>query len=74
MAQQFTLKTYGAKLYKWSPQPNNKTKKKKPSRPFYCNAISGSQGQDWITTYTFETIIVDNVLQKVAYVECGYVE
>lgn len=74
MKRIFTLKTYGSKLYKWSPPQNNKLKKTKKGRPFYCDAKAGSQGQDWISTYTYETIVVDGILQKLAYVECGYSE
>ena len=67
------MKTYGANLYKWSPQPNQKIIKQKPQRPFYCNAIAGSNGQDWISTYAFITVIINDILEKQAYVECDYV-
>lgn len=74
MKKEFTLKTYGAKLYKWSPQPNNKQAKKRQSRPYFCTAIAGSNGEDWITTYCTDAIIINGVLQKYGYVECDYVE
>lgn len=73
--QTFLLKTYGANKYKWSPESNDKPKHLHIDRPFYCNAISGSQGQDWITTYSYTiNITTDGIKEKLAYVECGYVE
>ena len=74
MARVFTLKTYGAKLYKWSPAPNQKNIKEKQGRPFFCTATAGSNGQDWISTYAFTPIIVNDILEKQAYVECDYVQ
>jgi len=71
--KQFTLKTFGAKLYKWSPIPvsknifNNK-------RPYFCNATAGSQGQDWVTTYTYNLVVVGSTQKRLAYVACDYVE
>ena len=70
----FTLKTYGANLYKWSPLPADKEKKNKTNvKPFYCNAIAYSQGQDWITTYSYNLVVVNGEQQRIAYVECDYV-
>lgn len=42
-------------------------------KPF-CNATKGSQGYDNITGYVYEMIVVSGVQQKLAYVECGYVQ
>lgn len=70
----FTNKTYGAQLYKWSPLPSNKPKMGGKEKPFYCTAVAGSQGQDWITTYSYNLIVVDSQQQHSAYVECDYVE
>ena len=74
MAKVFIMKTYGANLYKWSPPSNNKIKKEKQARPFFCSATAGSNGEDWISTYSYSTIIVNDILQKLAYVECDYVK
>lgn len=71
--KQFTLKTFGAKLYKWSPIPSDK-KAFGDKRPYYCSAVAGSQGQDWITTYSYNMVVVDSIQQRLAYVECDYVE
>lgn len=76
----FTLKTYGAQLYKWSPTPSDTNKRHNTNnssnnqRPFYCDAIAGSQGQDWITTYVYDINVVNGQQQHLAYVECDYVE
>lgn len=75
----FTLKTYGADLQKWSPdcvvynkkQPNGTGTNK---RPYYCNAFAGSQGQDWVTTYTYNMVVVNYQQERQAYVACDYVE
>jgi hypothetical protein len=76
----FTNKTYGAQLYKWSPLPSDRANTKANSnsnsnkRPFYCTAIAGSQGQDWITTYCYDLIVINSQQEHLAYVECNYVE
>jgi len=76
--QVFTSKTYGAQLYKWSPLPNDRANTKANTinnkRPFYCSAIPGSQGQDWVTTYCYDLIVVNAQQEHSAYVECDYVE
>ena len=48
----------------------NKGGKPKP----FCNATKGSQGYDNITGYVYELIVVNGTQQKLAYVECDYVE
>lgn len=70
----FTNKTYGAQLYKWSPEAVNKNGKMKTEKPFYCAAFPGSQGQDWVTSYCYNITVVDGQQGHSAYVECDYVE
>ena len=70
----FSDKSYSADIYKWSPQSNDKTIKIKPTRPYYCNATTGSNGQDWISTYAFNLVLVNDDIEKIAYVECDYVK
>jgi hypothetical protein len=71
----FALKTYGSDLYKWSPQSNDKTKAKVVPKPYFCTATPRSQGEDWITTYAYTIEVTPaGVAQRLAYVECGYVE
>jgi hypothetical protein len=72
----FVLKTYGPILYKWSPTQSNIVKKQNiTKKPFFCNATSGSQGQDWITNYVY-TLAVSPIgeQERLAYVECDYVQ
>lgn len=40
----------------------------------FCNAKKGSQGIDNITGYVYEMIVVNGILQHMAYVECDYVQ
>lgn len=72
----FTLKSGGFDLYKWSPLPNDLTKKKTgaSAAPYFCNATAGSQGQDWVSTYSYNMIVVNSQQQRIAYVECDYVQ
>lgn len=69
----FTRKTYGAKLYKWAPVKNEKVKTGEIDLPYYCDATQGSQGQDWITTYVYDQVLVNGNLARYAYVACDYV-
>jgi hypothetical protein len=70
----FVLKTFGSKLYKWCPPPNESKKTLKQPKPYFCTAVAGSNGQDWISTYVYNAVVINNILEKQAYVECGYVE
>lgn len=72
----FTLKTYGPQLYKWSPDTSKAPAQKIIDvKPYYCNAKSGSQGQDWVITYVYDLSVTNNGQQeRLAYVECDYVE
>ena len=69
----FTQKTFGAELYKWSPIENDRPKATH-KKPFYCDALAGSQGQDWVTTYSYNIAVVDGQQERLAYVACDYVE
>lgn len=71
----FTLKTYGAQLYKWSPTPTDTERHQNGSKkPFYCNATTGSQGEDWVVGYTYNLVVINGQQHRFAYVECGYVK
>lgn len=75
MAKQiFVLKTFGAQLYKWSPQPTSKSPKITAQKQDYCTATPGSQGEDWVTTYSYNVEVVNGKQKRLAYVECDYVE
>jgi len=64
-------------VFFWSPPKNNfgpNKNIKKYVKPYFCNATKYSQGQDWITTYVYDRVIVDGEQQHSAYVECDYVQ
>jgi hypothetical protein len=73
----FVSKSYEAALYKWSPPCNqtlNKSINVPKGKPYFCTATIGSQGEDWITTYVYDLIYVNNKHEHLAYVECDYVQ
>lgn len=70
----FASKPLGGYVYTWSPIPTNKAQLDKGKKPYYCNAIPGSQGQDWVTTYSYDLVIENSIQQRIAYVECDYVK
>ncbi len=72
----FVQKTYGPQLYKWSPETNivrTKNQTTSVKKPYYCNATTNSQGQDWISTYSYNIVVLGGQQQRIAYVECDYV-
>jgi hypothetical protein len=77
----FVLKQFTSDIYKWSPGcPDFSRKKLHDNRgsgkknPVLCTAVAGSQGQDFVTTYVYDTAIIDYQQARLAYVECDYVE
>ena len=66
----------GSAMYMWSPLPNDLTKKPSGNiqKPFYCDAVGGSQGQDWVSTYVYELLVINNETKRLAYVACDYVQ
>jgi hypothetical protein len=74
----FVDKGYTSNLYTWSPGCPDFTKKKLIGdniRPIvYCSATAGSQGQDWVTTYVYDSSLINHKPARLAYVECDYVE
>lgn len=72
----FIRKTSGFNLYKWSPQPNNFNKKPLEvdnKRPYFCDARPNTQGQDCITTYSYNINLINGKQERTAYVACDYV-
>jgi hypothetical protein len=64
----------GGDLYKWSPPCDERRGKKLDvSKKFYCSAIAGGQGEDWITTYSYEITVENGIQKRIAYVACDYV-
>jgi hypothetical protein len=74
----FINKNVGSTVYKWSPSPNdfsNKTNRASNQNvKDYCNATAGSQGEDWITRYVYDDVLIDYQQARIAYVECDYVQ
>lgn len=72
----FMQKNIGSTLYKWSPPPNDLSKRKIGSdkKPSFCNAIAGSNGQDWVSNYSYEMEVINYQQTRIAYFECDYVE
>lgn len=73
----YTVKSYDNNLYSWCPEEPtyNKTVNKRSGKKFFCDAIPGSQGQDWICTYVYNAIVTPSGEHKrLAYVACDYVE
>jgi hypothetical protein len=75
----FIRKSSGPKKYKWSPTDNDKVafeeNVKSTNRRFYCTAIIGSQGIDWIGTYSYEVVVNEqSIVVRTPYVACDYVE
>lgn len=64
----------GGRLYKWSPLPTDKKNSKIGGvRKYFCSATPNSQGEDWVTTYVYEVVIINGIKEKHAYVVCDYV-
>ena len=74
--QTFTRKPFVSYLYKWSPENNvikTPNSGNETGLPVGCTAIPFSQGQDWVTAYVYDFIVVNGQEQHLAYVECDYV-
>lgn len=68
----------GANLYKWSPQDDAAKKAKKSAGAararYFCTTPLGTQGNDFIVTYTYNIVIVGANVERHAYVQCDYVK
>lgn len=64
----------GAGLYKWSPDEfSKKSVKSITGANYFCSTPTGSQGNDFINTYSYVIVISGNDLTRSAYVQCDYV-
>ena len=71
----YSVKTYTSYIYKWCPDEPTFTKiKSNKGQKRICTAIAGSQGDDFSCTYVYNISIVDGQQQRLAYVECDYVQ
>jgi hypothetical protein len=67
----------GAGLYKWSPDTSEKKAKKDSGAgvgKYFCTTPIGSQGNDFITTYVYNVVILNGIGYRHAYVQCDYVK
>ena len=75
----YAEKGYTPILYTWTPETPTFSKRKKIEpiiEPKFCKAVAGSQGADYITTYCYDIVFNKdkNDFERLAYVECDYVE
>lgn len=76
----YGIKQYDPTLYTWSPIPDifqkeqNKNVNLVPPPKTFCDAVPGSQGDDWITTYVYDVIVSPDGIHRSAYVSCDYVQ
>lgn len=79
----YTLKTYNSPLYTWNPSSSDKKAKNNQNQStagaggnkYYCTATPYSQGEDWISTYSYNIAVSSSgVQERIAYVECDYVQ
>ena len=64
-------------IYTWSPSDDDKKKVKRHRKRNWCIAVAGSTGKnsiDNVTTYVYEKVNIDDIIQKLAYVACNYVK
>jgi len=68
----------GANLYKWSPDTSDKKARRSSAigvaPNYFCTTPLGSQGNDFIVTYTYNVVIVSGQEERHAYVQCDYVQ
>jgi len=69
-----TRKPWTGYLYTWSPNVDNTKNLKSAKRKYFCTATPFSNGEDWITTYTYDLVVINGEQKKLAYVECDYVK
>jgi len=75
----FTRKNIGkntTQLYVWCADTSIDKKsgvKGGIPKPF-CDAKKGSQGYDNITGYVYNLLVVNGMMEHLAYVECDYVQ
>ena len=64
----------GGKLYKWSPVCDDKkaVKSSKPISNYFCTTPNGSQGNDFVSTYSYVIVVIAGKAVRTAYVQCDY--
>jgi hypothetical protein len=66
----------GGKLYKWCPGPQDKKAAKSSASmgSYYCTTPNGSQGNDFISTYSYVVMVIAGQAVRTAYVQCDYMK
>ncbi len=67
----------GGKLYKWSPGAQDKKAvrgSKAVNSNYFCTTPNGSQGNDFISTYSYVIVVLNGQAHRTAYVQCDYVK
>ena len=65
----------GAGLYKWSPDESVKKNVRSSSvSNYFCSTPLGSQGNDFINTYSYVIVVVGSDLTRSGYFQCDYVK
>ncbi len=68
-----TIKTYQSYIYSWSPDAFEKKGGHSGGVKYFCSATPNSNGEDWITSYCYNLLVVNSNQEKLAYVACDYV-
>lgn len=79
MKQEFQRKTLAHTIYRWSPQPIEVSKRKRvhdlnDKEGEFCDAAPLTNGEDWVVTYMYIDVLVNNQITRPAYVACDYVQ
>lgn len=72
--QEFARKPFNTFLYTWSVE-NDLSRQRPEELAKTCNALPGSNGEDFITTYVYDRVVDSKgIVHQYAYVACDYVE
>lgn len=63
----------GGVLYKWAPFHNDEKRRLEVEDVFFCTTPLGTQGNDFISKYSYVTILEGGNVKRSAYVQCDYV-
>lgn len=72
--KKLTRKPWTGYLYTWTPNTDETKKIQTTKRKHFCTAIPFSNGEDWITSYTYDLVVINGEQKRLAYVECDYVK
>jgi hypothetical protein len=62
-------------IYRWTPfEFNKKLNKPDDTTGFFCVTNFGTQGNDFIVTYSYNIVFINGKETRTAYVQCDYWE